>query len=63
MMYVRLEIVYADYMSNNTRNGKVMEKSGMKKEEILRERMIDNDGIRNDLVSYSITKDEYFNYK
>ena len=57
------EVIYADHMSNNPVSGKVMEKSGMKKEGILRGRMIDKDGIRNDLISYSITKDEYFDNK
>jgi len=47
-------------MSNNPASGKVMEKSGMKKEAVLRSRIVDKDGIRNDLISYSITKDEYF---
>lgn len=57
---VGAEIVYAEHLNNNPASGKVMEKSGMKKEGILRSRIIDKDGIRNDLTSYSITKDEYF---
>lgn len=48
-------------MSNNPASGKVMEKSGMKYVGNLRSRIIDKDGLRNDLISYSITKDEYFN--
>lgn len=48
-------------MRNNPGSGKVMEKSGMKFEGYLRSRVLDKDGIRNDLGYYSITKDEYFN--
>ena len=55
------ELVNAEFMNNNPASGKVMEKSGMKFEGILRSRVIDKNNIRNDLVSYSITKDEYFN--
>lgn len=33
----------------------------MKFEGRLRSRVIDKNNIRNDLLSYSITKDEYFN--
>lgn len=57
---VGVELIHAEHMSNNIGSGKVMEKSGMKKEALLRSRIIDKDGIRNDLISYSITKDEYF---
>ena len=55
------DVVFAEYMSNNPASGKVMSKSGMTYEGIQRSRMIDKDGIRNDLGSYSITKEEYFN--
>ena len=55
------ELVNAEFMNNNPASGKVMEKSGMKFEGILRSRVIDKNNFRNDLVSYSITKDEYFN--
>ena len=48
-------------MSNNPASGKVMEKVGMKYEGTLRSRVTDKDNIRNDLISYSITKEEYFN--
>ena len=60
---VGFEVIYANHLINNPGSGKVMEKSGMTKEGILRGRMIDKEGIRNDLISYSITKDEYFNNK
>ena len=36
-----------------------MEKAGLKYEATLRSRGIDKDNIRNDLLVYSITKDEY----
>lgn len=58
---VGFEVVFAKHMSEIPASGKVMEKVGMKKEGILRGRMVDKEGVRNDLVSYSITKDEYFN--
>ena len=60
---VGFEVIYANHMSNNPASGKVMEKAGMKKEGIFRGRTIDKDGIRNDLISYSINKEEYFNLK
>lgn len=53
-------IVFAEHLSNNPASGKVMEKSGMKFDGKLRQRFLDKDGIRNDLLCYSITKEEYF---
>lgn len=53
------DVLFANYMSNNPASGEVMRKSGMTFEGILRGRMIDKEGIRNDLGSYSITKEEY----
>ena len=41
----------------------VMKKSGMKYEGRLLKRIIDKDGITNDLLSYSITSEEYFKNK
>jgi ribosomal-protein-alanine N-acetyltransferase len=55
------DVVNAEFMSNNPASGKVMEKAGMKFEGILRSRVIDKNNIRNDLINYSITKNEYFN--
>ena len=60
---VDLDVIYAYHMSNNPNSGKVMKKAGMSYEGILRGRVFDNDGVRNDLISYSITKDEYLNNK
>lgn len=55
------DLVCAEYMNNNPASGKVMEKAGMKYEGVLRSRVIDKDNKRNDLINYSITKEEYFN--
>ena len=55
------ELINAEFMENNPASGKVMEKAGMKFEGVLRSRVIDKNNIRNDLINYSITKDEYFN--
>ena len=58
---VGLDVIYADHMEKNPNSGKVMKKSGMTYEGIRRGRVIDHDGIRNNLISYSITKEEYLN--
>lgn len=60
---VEFDVIYADHMSNNPNSGKVMKKAKMSYEGVSRGRVFDNDGIRNDLISYSITKDEYLNSK
>ena len=57
------EVIFADHMSNNPASGKVMSKAGMIFEGTVRGRIIDKLGIRNDLLSYSITKEEYFKNK
>lgn len=51
--------IFAQHMSNNPASGKVMQKVGMTFEGILRNRIIDKDGFRNDIASYSITREEY----
>lgn len=51
--------VFAEYMSENIASGKVLEKVNMKYEGVLRSRVVDKNGKRNDLISYSITKEEY----
>lgn len=56
-------MVCAEYMSNNPASGKVMENAGMKYEGKLRSRVVDKENKRNDLINYSITKEEYFNSK
>lgn len=55
------ELVCAEFMDNNPASGKVMAKAGLKYEGLLRSRVIDKLNRRNDLLSYSITKEEYFN--
>ena len=60
---VELDVLYADYMERNPNSGKVMEKSGMTYEGVQRGRVIDHDGIRNNIHSYSITKEEYLKNK
>lgn len=54
------EVIYADHMSNNMASGMVMMKSGMTYEGFQRGRILDGLNRRNDLLSYSITKEEYF---
>ena len=55
------DLINAEFMENNPASGRVMEKVGMKYEGTLRSRVIDKNNIRNDLLNYSITKEEYFN--
>ncbi|MCI6265971.1 MAG: GNAT family N-acetyltransferase [Erysipelotrichaceae bacterium] len=55
------ELIYAEYMENNPASGKVMEHAGMKQEGTLRKRVVDKNHQRNDLISYSITREEYLN--
>lgn len=57
------DVIFADYMSNNPASGVVMEKAGMKFDGVLRGRIIDKDGLRNDLGSYSVIKEEYLEIK
>lgn len=55
----KAETVWAEYLENNPASGKVMIRNGMKYEGTLRKRVVDKNGIRNDLLVYSILKDEY----
>lgn len=57
------DLINAEFLNNNPASGKVMEHAGLKFEGILRSRIIDKENKRNDLISYSITKEEYFNNK
>ena len=57
------ELINADFLENNPASGRVMQKSGLKYEGRLRSRIIDKNNIRNDLLCYSITKEEYFKEK
>lgn len=56
---VDLEVIFAGHLSNNPASGKVMQKAGMKYEGTERSRIVDKDGIRNDILVYSILKEEY----
>lgn len=57
------ETIHAKHMSNNPGSGKVMAKSGLIYEGIQRSRLCDKLGIRNDIVSYSLTRSEYMKTK
>lgn len=50
------EIVYGECYSSNPASGKIMQKCGMTYEGTLKGRVIDKDGKRNDILSYSIVK-------
>lgn len=56
-----VELIYVKYIENNPASGKVMEHAGMKQEGTLRKRVVDKNHQRNDLISYSITREEYLN--
>lgn len=55
------DTICAEFLENNPASGKVMKKVGMKYEGKLRSRIVDKNNIRNDLLVYSILKEEYFN--
>lgn len=58
---VEVETIYAYYVDGNSASGKVLEKVGMKYEGILRKRVYDKVTKKQvDLISYSITRDDYF---
>ena len=56
-----VETIYSQFMEDNIASGKVMQKCGMTKEGQLRNRCEDKSGKKQDLLSYSITKDEFNN--
>ena len=56
-------IIFAAFMENNPASGKVMKKCGMTFEGTLRARVKDKENKINDLLYYSITKDEYLKLK
>ena len=60
---IELDLIYATYMEKNQNSGKVMKSAGMKYEGFVRGRVLDHDGNRNNLHSYSITKEEYLENK
>ena len=51
-------LVEANHRSSNPASGRVMEKAGMKYDGTLRERRINPDGTRADMIYYSITRNE-----
>ena len=51
-------LVEANHRSSNPASGRVMQKAGMKYDGTLRERRINLDGTRADMIYYSITKNE-----
>ena len=51
-------LVEANHRSSNPASGRVMQKAGMKCDGTLRERKIDSDGKRADVIYYSITNKE-----
>ena len=55
-----MHLVEACYISGNPASGRVMEKAGMKKDAVLRDRRINKDTKElNDLIFCSITKEEW----
>ena len=51
-------LVLANHISINPASGRIMQKAGMKYEAILRERKVNSDGTRADVLCYSIKKEE-----
>ncbi len=52
-------LVEARHISENSASGSVMEKAGMHKDAVLRDRRINkHNGERNDAIIYSMTKEE-----
>ncbi len=57
---IGLNKICSRHLAGNLASGRVMEKSGMRKEGVLRQQMI-KDGIPLDIVEYGILKSEYQN--
>lgn len=58
-MEVEVDVIYIQHLSNNPASGKVMIKNGLKFEGIERGRVIDKLGVRNDIYTYSLLREEY----
>lgn len=58
-----VDTIYSEHMENNIGSGRVMQKSGLVFEARLKSRVVDREGNRQDLLSYVLTKDEYFKNK
>ena len=54
-----VQTIYSEFMEDNIASGKVMQKCGMIQEGRFRNRCEDKTGKRQDLLSYSITKEEF----
>ena len=55
-----VQTIYSEFMEDNIASGRVMQKCGMIQEGRLRNRCEDKAGKRQDLLSYSITRDEFY---
>jgi len=51
-------LVLANHISINPASGRIMQKAGMKYDATLRERHVNSDGTRSDILCYSIKKEE-----
>jgi len=58
-----LQTFYSEFMEDNIGSGRVMQKCGMTQDGCLRNRCQDRNGKRQNLISYSITRDEYYKMK
>lgn len=58
-MEVEVDVIFIQHLSNNPASGKVMIKNGLKFEGIERGRIVDKLGIRNDIYTYSLLREEY----
>ena len=55
-----VQTIYSEFMEDNIASRRVMQKCGMRQEGRLRNRCEDRNGKRQDLLSYSITRNEFF---
>ena len=55
-----VQTIYSEFMEDNIASGRVMQKCGMVQEGRLRNRCEDKTGKRQDLLSCSITRDEFY---
>lgn len=60
---VEVNVVYAECLSDNIASKRVMEKAGMNLEGTLKNRITNKDYNIKDLLSYSITRDDYYEKK
>ena len=57
------DVIFAQFLEKNIASGKVMEHVGMVFEGFLRGRVTDKDGLRNNVGTYSITREEYLSLR